>query len=86
MRDQGGWRRERKGGHQRRRTHGLPSIVLADCSERMRDASAQGAERIDHVYMKARTKSGVEKNAKWKRYGGMEQPSNGLTKRGGEVS
>lgn len=37
-----------EGGHQRR-THGLPSTVPADCSERMKDASARGAEGMDHV-------------------------------------
>lgn len=48
--NEGSGRLEEKaeGGHQRR-THGLPSILLADCSGGMKDASAQGAERIDHV-------------------------------------
>lgn len=41
-----------EGGHQRR-THGFLSILLADCTERMKDVSAQGEERIDHVEMKA---------------------------------
>lgn len=48
--NEGSGRLEEKaeGGHQRR-AHGLPSILLADCAERIKDVSAQGEERIDHV-------------------------------------
>lgn len=37
-----------EGGHQRR-THGFSSILLADCSGGIKDMSAWGEERIDHV-------------------------------------
>lgn len=61
--NEGSGRLEEKaeGGHQSR-THGLLSILLADCSERIKDVSAQGEEKIKHVWMKAGTMSGVGKS------------------------